>query len=276
MDLELVNIHRRNNQRTVHDWVGYGSHRQRIMAMIQTATEAMSRHDRVAILGAGNCNDIDLTWLLQHFAEVHLVDVDTGAMDHAISKLGVDHDAVHRHGDFDVAAPLMGGHTPGSLAQGSPIAVGDCDLVVSSGLLSQLAMSVQRLRYKESLLDDPKLVLSWVREGHIRTVGEMLRPNGHAVFAFDFVSSDSAPQLLHCDAAAADPDQVERLAASLLSMGNFFAGVHPGGVLAAIQKTPSIQLFSTEKPWIWEIGPRRYLVAGATVQKTAQAGGEIA
>src|SRR5438105_15087755 len=75
----------KHNRSTQHQWRMYQSHRQQIEHLIVPMRRA---EDRICVLGAGNCNDLDLAWLAQAYREVHLVDIDPAAIDEAAKRQG--------------------------------------------------------------------------------------------------------------------------------------------------------------------------------------------
>jgi hypothetical protein len=56
----------------------YSNHRAQQMALV-----GGWRGERLAVLGAGNCNDLDLTTLAGSFREIHLFDIDAQALEGA-------------------------------------------------------------------------------------------------------------------------------------------------------------------------------------------------
>src|SRR5438105_5063893 len=72
----------RQNRTTRNQWQLYGSHRREIEKLIVPE----SRGGRLCVLGAGNCNDLDLQWLIDAYREVHLVDLDPAALEGAIRR----------------------------------------------------------------------------------------------------------------------------------------------------------------------------------------------
>ena len=66
----------------------YTSHRQHLTDLLLRACPKAG--GRLALLGAGNGNDVDLQALLSVFGEVHLVDIDRQAIASARGKLAED------------------------------------------------------------------------------------------------------------------------------------------------------------------------------------------
>jgi hypothetical protein len=89
----------RMNQSTRGQWDWYASHRRAIERLIVPET----RGGRICVLGAGNCNDLDLKWLAGAYAEVHLVDIDPVALERAGARQGVtDAAGIRRYAPVDL------------------------------------------------------------------------------------------------------------------------------------------------------------------------------
>src|SRR3954453_11140620 len=88
----------RMNDSTRGQWDWYAAHRARIERLIVPPT----RDQRICILGAGNCNDLDLKWLVQAYGQVHLVDIDPAALDRAVHRQGVAIDRLKLHAPVDL------------------------------------------------------------------------------------------------------------------------------------------------------------------------------
>ena len=59
----------------------YQSHREHLTSLI---LKNCPIEGRVAVLGAGNCNDLNLQQLAQHCSLIELIDLDESALDHAV------------------------------------------------------------------------------------------------------------------------------------------------------------------------------------------------
>ncbi len=247
---------------------------------------------RIAVLGAGNCNDIDLRVLSEKFDEVHLVDLDNEAVDFANSHPGLNQNRIHRHCPVDFASPLLELLDPivqvnpsdrsSSIAAGwieklqapqQPLNIPPCDVVVSVGLMSQLILSIDlALGHLSPQATLP--LIQTVRCEHYRRVASMLRPasnnqsksiqsGGVAVFGFDFVSSDSASQILQTP-----DDQLGPLAVKLINDRNFFSGMNPGVLMHELKQISAMRMIHVEPPWRWTLGSREYLMMAAVLQRT--------
>src|SRR5438552_2239549 len=67
------------NRSTRGQWALYASHRQELEKLLVPDQPG----GRICVLGAGNCNDLDLRWLTQVYREVQLVDIDPDALPRA-------------------------------------------------------------------------------------------------------------------------------------------------------------------------------------------------
>src|SRR5437660_103300 len=70
MDTRLTALHRRNNRETAEGWQPFAEHRARVTGLLLPGAR------RLAVLGAGNCNELDLTALGDAYREIHLADPD--------------------------------------------------------------------------------------------------------------------------------------------------------------------------------------------------------
>lgn len=221
---------------------------------------------RFCALGAGNCNDLELQQLLDHFREVHLVDIDPAALQAAANRQGVEGlPGLHLHAPTDLtgiaeivsdwkvrrpsladvrqAVEVLGRHA-------QPIDVA-ADVVVSSCLLSQL------VGYATDALGGDKHpgfqpLVEAIRSRHLRLMAESLVPGGTGLLICDLVSSDSMDQLPRLPDHHL-PGLIEKLARD----GNFFSGLYPSALLAACRKLPQMTDIRLLSPWLWRLGPRR-------------------
>lgn len=83
LDTQRQQAETRGNNMGQGDWELYAHHRQhQTNAILQQAPAG----GRVCFLGAGNCNDLDLDRLAGQFSELHLVDIDTKALQRAAAR----------------------------------------------------------------------------------------------------------------------------------------------------------------------------------------------
>ncbi|QDV17908.1 hypothetical protein Pan153_25640 [Gimesia panareensis] len=272
----------RFNQASRPNWDAAKQHRETVTGNLKRLPGAQG--GRLCVLGAGNCNDLDLKQLLQVYSEVHLVDLDRSALDYAIEAQGVSGEAavVCHVGDLtgigqqlamlaqdknsseavlDEIRERLSGTTPLELP-------GPFDVVCSTCILSQLILQVVNAIGET----DPRFeeLMKAVRAQHYRTVVELITPGGAGFIVSDFVSSESAADLKQV------PDfQFTQYLSQLLSSRNFFHGVHPGILLAQLQgNAPLARLVQNVEmlpPWRWDLGARQYAVAGIRFERIPEA-----
>lgn len=263
---ELIRKQAERNVQSRDNFESSAPHRQRVTEEILRGFCPGDRA-RLCILGAGNCNDVDLPALCEVFAEVHLVDVDGEALAEGVARQAPSHrERITTHAGVDLtgmlnelspdlppdgAIRLLHDYHPTDLP-------GPFDMVVSTCLLSQLIEAVVTT-YTENdkqLLD----LVTAVRRQHIRLMLELTAPGRYGLLVFDFVSSDTVPKL-----AEATADQLPMLAALLAAHRNHFHGCNPPAVASVFDKDPvfpgKLAGFQLLKPWLWNHGARQYAVA---------------
>lgn len=253
-----------NNAQSRLRWDLFHGHRARVTELLRGAAGG-----RLCVLGAGNGNDLNLPTLLASFGEVHLVDLDAGALEYGAAHQDVaDRPTLVRHGNVDVTGvlPVLSGGTPAAVIHDADLLAcieqplraaaplpGPFDVVASVGLLSQLLLSLTHSVGR----DHPRyleLVFA-IRAGHLNLLLHLLRPGGTGFLITDFVSSETVPNL-----AALGAQALPHLARTQ----NFFDGLNPY-ILEALFRTapmlaPRVADVTTFAPWPWEFGPRTYLV----------------
>jgi hypothetical protein len=257
----------------------FAPHRRRVTDLALRAEGGAA-----AVLGAGNCNDVDLPALAARFDEAHLVDLDGEALRSAIlrqpeevrAKL-VPHGGVDLSGLLDLLAGWdRGAPSPAAIdaavraaAGGAAIPAGELGLCLSACLLTQMILSiVDRLGAAHPRAADLARAL---RMGHLRALARSLRPGGLGVVVSDMVSSDTVPDL-----AATPPAALASRMEALVRAGNFFTGANPYALVNALTTEPALAPFARDvalsAPWIWQIAERRsYLVFAVRFRRTARA-----
>jgi hypothetical protein len=236
---------------------------------------------RLCVLGAGNCNDLDLAQLLEHYEQVHLVDRDRAALEFGTRQQQLaTHSRIVLHGGVDVTGDGMELTSPSSRARTTANSTnstpnethdrhdwalpGPFEVVVSTCLLTQLLDAV-RLSLGEQHTDLTESVLS-VRDQHLRRLVSLTAAGGRFVLVTDIVSSATFPDLAHV------PN--ENLAAALIRLiaaQNFFTGVNPFALLQFYHMDPATSGLVSDvrlaRPWLWDFGPRVYAVCGLCARK---------
>lgn len=271
-----------HNRLSAGDWELYAEHRARVTKLLLGILNATRTVDtRVCVLGAGNCNDLELGVLIRHCRELHLVDFDSEALHRGLTSQLLTtgrEDVVDVPGGGRVT--LQGGVDltgaaldPGCVAQTKDARAlvqhalagptldlgGPYDVAVSTTLLTQLTFfAVEALGKNHPNLNAVILAL---RDGHLRLLARLLRPRGVALLVTDVVSSDTLPELLVVER----PEALDGLLRSALTLGNFFTGANPYAVATALRRESILRKTVTDVsmvgPWRWRVEPRRaYLV----------------
>jgi hypothetical protein len=255
----LVEYHRENNRATGASWEGFAEHRARMTLL---ALEAPGQ--TLAVLGAGNCNDLDLPALAARFREIHLVDLDDEAVRLArqrqpaeVARRLVLHAPVDLSGAFDRLAAWKGKPaTPAELARLPAASLekilaalpGPFDVVMSSCLLSQLMHSC----YLALGVEHPQLQLIAAALGlaHVRSLAALLAPGGTGLIVTDTISTETyALEELWGDRPPAELlEQIDRA-------GRTLTGTAPSFLRRILREDPQVAPLVTParlvEPWLW-------------------------
>jgi hypothetical protein len=276
----LASTHVHLNRSTSDNWESFAGHRDTLTELILKTTPARGR---VCILGAGNCNDIDLARLLESCAEVHLVDLDEEALRRGVERQCVSGQAgLHLHGNVDVTACLddmTGWSSRTTLTDAdvqrcvtapseivTSLLPAPFDAVVSACLLSQVIDSVVEALEERH----PRFIgaVQAVRLGHLRLLARLIAPAGSGILCTDIVSSDTVPEL-----ATVAPGELFTTLRRLVEAQNFFHGLNPAVLDSVLRTDPALQAQIAEigyrAPWLWHQRDRCYAVLAATMRKRA-------
>jgi hypothetical protein len=194
---------RQDNRGHEANWDLYASHRLRLFGLL----EAVQRSEGLCVLGAGNCDDLDLPWLVHLFGEVHLTDLDESALARGVRR--VDAGVARRlviHGGIDLSGLLAsveswGDHFPDRDGWQALEAEGlteirrgfrrDFDVVLSDCIVSQLCVSFYRLLVARP--SEWRDLMESVARIHVGTMITLLRPGGTGVLIGDFPARDPGP-----------------------------------------------------------------------------------
>lgn len=257
--------HQQYNLETAGEWNQFAAHRARVTALVIASIPAAAPSStsasappppgrRLLVLGAGNCNDIDLVALLAKFETIHLVDVDRLALERAVASLDGEQRA-----RIVLRAPvnLARGLTRDSSLPGRdqlPDDEKNFDVVLSACVLSQLVLDIAEAitTGEEALVE----AIQGARSHHVRLMLSLLAPKGVGLLVSDMVSSDTVPDL------ASTPATVATMA-KLVGERNFFTGMNPFLLEAGLNKEFAADIVRVERedPWIWQLSATRsYLV----------------
>jgi hypothetical protein len=271
--------HTQGNRRAKDDWSLYATHRAHLTAAITSLAPPSAAP--LVLLGAGNCNDVDLAALAPHFSTIHLVDIDASALDRARARLSPDlRPRVHAHGGVDLTGLLTtldgAAPTPTSTPVGestiaaaiaaitAAVPVRDAAVVVSCCLLSQLGWSLEEASDgDESRGMELRMVALAI---HLRTMVALARPGAAVLIAADITSSELYPLDDLDPTDAASPSPLATLATQLISaQTQIFAAANPVLLNRVLRRDPLCRSAlvdpRTLPPWLWT-GPfdRVYLV----------------
>lgn len=194
----------RLNRETVDNWGLYRSHRDAVADLICQAPQPASA--RLCILGAGNCNDLDLARFTSRFSQVHLVDLDRQAMAEGVQRQSPPAPGgIRLHGGIDLTGILKNLDTwerfrPGreSIAHcirearafaGLPFP-GRFQVVASICLLSQLIDTVVSVTGPKAV---PLELVGALQQRHLRLLAELLLPGGDGHLVTDFALERGDP-----------------------------------------------------------------------------------
>jgi hypothetical protein len=271
-----------NNRESKEGWGLYQAHRNQVTEHLRAGKTPGGA--RLCVLGAGNCNDLDLGVLRTGYREIHLVDLDAAALADGVARQGLAADAgIHCHGGVDVTGVLdqLAGWSPGSvipaadlaacveepLRRAAPALPGPFTVAASTCLLSQLINAA----FQALGASHPHFLslIRAVRTGHLRLLNRLIAPGGRGVLITDFVSSQTVPNLAKLPESALESTLVE-----LIRQGNFFHGLNPFALIAAFRDDPVVGSQATDvqslRPWRWNLGPRLYAVWGLKWRRQAQ------
>lgn len=255
----------------------YEGHRRRVMALLEEART--EKKGRLCILGAGNCNDTDLSLLSQWYADVHLVDWDADSLREGVEKQQVPPASVILHSGVELtgvaryierwkrSAPSNQeiNEVIALLSQPYDIGIGDSfDVVLSSSLLTQLIeLPVALLGLKHPRMVEVALK---IRAAHFRLMASLMAPAGTGILVTELISSDTCEELKQCP-----EDQLPALRDRLIREKKIFTGTNPNALIPALNAdlfiAPQIKHANLTAPWRWQLAPTRFFLAYGLVFK---------
>jgi hypothetical protein len=281
--MQLADEQRDANRSTLDCFEEYAWHRRRTTELVVAEVPANSGQSLCA-LGAGNCYDIDLAKLAEHFSEIHLVDVDAEALEgararqtpeiasrltlHAPVDLTGFLDKLEAWARMEVTEQEMLAH-PSVAAKAVAARVGAFDVVVSTCAITQMQLSVLRALGDEHRLFDA--VRHTLALTHLHTLFELTKPGGRALLVTDVLSNQNYRYL---DRLPVDTDGLRTLT-DVIAADRVIYTARPGlfhmlarqdAVLREAEFTPPLAA------WIWRNGPEsRFLVYAMELRRKAEA-----
>jgi hypothetical protein len=255
----LLARERDRNSSTRGAFASYKDHRARQMALLDGVSG-----ERIAILGAGNCNDVDLAALARAFGEVHLFDIDGEALAGAVARQSKEvKRACHLHErDLTGVASFLEEWRddppemmPAQMAAWAKLAplieeAGVFDTVISTCMLSQVAIN---LRDFFGVVPALNSALCAAVVGHLMLAAGLTRPGGILLVVSDCIT-DKFP--IHQEAKRQGP---LKAIFSLADQGAAFPGTDPRLVADVLAGT-EVAKAEFKDAWIWELTEQAYLV----------------
>ncbi|HET6146986.1 MAG TPA: hypothetical protein VFH68_05600 [Polyangia bacterium] len=256
----LLRHHRDNNRVTADGWTRFADHRAR-----QTDLVLGAGGRTLAVLGAGNCNDLDLERLTAAFDTVHLVDLDEEALRRAVARQNPTVAAkLVTRAPIDLSGamaelPRWSGATLSSahLARLARTAFDNVmaalpdryDTVLSACLLSQIMHGCHVALGSHAQLAAIGAALA---AAHLRALLTLARPGGRVVFVTDTVSSETYPlvELWGEQAPGA-------LLAQLDQVNNVLSGTSVSFLRRVLSAETSLMAGRPRliEPWLWQMHP---------------------
>jgi hypothetical protein len=273
---DLVGFHRGLNRETAASYERFAGHRARVTAL---ALEAGG--ETLALLGAGNCNDVDLPALAARFRQIHLIDLDREAMERARRRQPAEvASRIVIHGPVDlggarllgelrgrpVGPALLGGLPGRSAAEALAALPVRAEVVMSAGLLSQIVHTCHQALGPAH----PQLtaVACALVVAHLRSLVELVQPGGTGILVTDTVTSETCAL---DELWGTRPPLV--LLEQLETSGNHLSGTGPS-FLRRILRTdaviaPLVLAPRLVEPWLWPLNDLMTLLAYALVFRRA-------
>ena len=262
----LVARQLRLNRETLDNWRLYRSHREAVADLICQPPQPASA--RLCILGAGNCNDLDLARFTGRFARVDLVDLDREAMAKGVQRQSPPAPgriSLHRGVDLTGILKTLATwerHRPGreSIAHcirearafaGLPFP-GRFRVAASMCLLSQIIDSIVSVTGPKAL---PLELVGALRQRHLQMLAELLVPGGVGFLVTDFALETGGgrpPRKASrtSGGAPAPPDEA-------------FLGLNPQELRASLSNDAvlrtQVRHARMSPTWLWRQNPRRTL-----------------
>jgi hypothetical protein len=261
---ELLDLQRRNNRQSVGCWEQFDDHRSAVMSLLSAAAG-----ERIALLGAGNCNDVDLPELALRFREIHLVDLDAEALHRARGKQLPETAAslvlrapIDLSGALELmpgwraqrAAPAQISSLPETCAARVAAALPEpFDVVVSTCLLSQIMHACGMAL--GAAHPDCKAVRSALAIAHVRSLVDVVRPGGTGILVSDTCSTRLYPPLEERWRQVRPRALLEELD----ERGSVLDGTRPSTLFAVLTSDPAMAPRVADarivEPWLWRMGP---------------------
>jgi len=248
------------NRATAGLWRDFEGHRARVMDLL---CREPTSGGALCVLGAGNCNDLDLSQLTAFFADIHLMDLDGEAMHAGIVRQGLDPDRFTLHGDVDLSGFIrLLDEQPSVDTWRNAIndlsleeLAGRFDVAASVCLLSQMGLTQASVFGADEVANLG--LADALHDRHIALLGELLKTGGRAILVTDFMGSAGFPKLSLCD-----DTEFAAVVEEGLSRERFYKRTTPTILYESIASQPGVEDLQTEPPWRWVMWPSHFAVCG--------------
>ncbi len=234
------------------------------------------------MLGAGPCNDVDLEQLALGFSEIHLVDLDPGALGRGVARQAPDvRSRLRPHARVDLSGlstrlakwkrrpptvPQIEASADETLRSLLTRLPGPFDVVVSACVLTQMSFAVRdQLGEAHPMLE---LVRLSVIATHLNTLVGLAAVGGTSLFVTDLVSSN-----LHPMGEMHSPRDRREAMDRIVASGRSYHSAHPA-LIEGILTEERIGALTGEPelldPWLWtgRLG-RTYFVYALRIPRRA-------
>jgi hypothetical protein len=257
------------------EWDLYEGHRRRVTDELLSASACSG--GRLCILGAGNCNDVDLERVAATFSEIHLVDIDGAALARAAARqLPSVRSRLHRHAPVELsglnkrlkkwksAPPTPAGLEASAAATLRSVVgalPGPFDVVVSACVLTQMSFKVRdELGDGHPMLGPIRLSLMAT---HLGTLVDLTAVGGASLFVCDLVSST-----FHSMAEITGKSDLYQVMREVVASGAFYHAANPALIHDLLLQRHHERIAEPElcEPWLWNGSHgRTYLVYGMRI-----------
>jgi hypothetical protein len=281
MGLIEIERQKRSNSNAARYYGAFANHRRHLtdLLMARASKVALAQAgggQRLCVLGAGNCGDLDLERLASSYHSIHLVDIDEAAIERAIARQTkktraklVAHAPIDLSGligsldrwrDMGVTVDELFAHPTLTSQSISESLRGLFDVVVSACVLSQMHLAVRNV-----LSDTHQLFQAasyTVTLTHLRTLARLTEPGGLALLASDIATEQMAP-LQGVD----EHSDCRALLARQISSGDVFDAVQPSAIVSIARDDPTLQRelgrAQLADAWVWHNGDTRIFLVYA-------------
>lgn len=276
------------NEAALTMWEPFAPQRRRITALVKAtlnvpgADEPVEPSGSLGVLGAGVCNDLELTAITGDFDRIDLIDLDADAVRRGLARAFPDGAPDHLNliGDIDFsglgkrprnapAIPAKATKQITRLAKHRLEGVdGPYDRLLSSSMVGPLTANVITA-FGQGHKEFAKAVNA-VRDAHLTQMVDLLAPGGMGMLMVEYTSSDVVPEL-----PRVPEQQLMGVFEHVMKQGKFFQGCNPNVIGQKLMETGQVAAINGLAPWRYAIGPRVFLVFGVTFLKKHPDWGEV-